>query len=180
MPPSLLLNGHDPIVFDLRLKMSILRRFLPKRVNFRFPAFLHHLRKARRFDFEQLHEKKSARELRQGGSDYRCCIPALAGFVSPQSIAPDGEEKFAQDRHRAIGFCLGPHPLTAAEASGCIDPVRSIALLALVLLQCSCTTLVNRRDLYSPEPDSATMPPGVRAAKTAPAPPAAGPRPEFR
>jgi len=26
-------------------------------------------------------EKKPARELRQGGSDYRCCIPALAGFV---------------------------------------------------------------------------------------------------
>src|SRR5690242_14424683 len=34
--------------------------------------------------------KKPARELRQGGSNYRCCIPALAGFVSPQSIAPDG------------------------------------------------------------------------------------------
>jgi len=27
------------------------------------------------------YQKKSARELRQGGSDYRCCIPALAGFV---------------------------------------------------------------------------------------------------
>src|SRR5437870_6126880 len=36
--------------------------------------------------------KKSARELRQRRSDYRCCIPALAGFVSPQSIAPDGGE----------------------------------------------------------------------------------------
>src|SRR5262249_57789604 len=35
--------------------------------------------------------KKPARELRQGGSYYRCCIPALAGLVSPQSIAPDGE-----------------------------------------------------------------------------------------
>src|SRR6059058_4514945 len=40
--------------------------------------------------------KKSARELRQRRSDYRCCIPALAGFVSPQSIAPDGEKTFAQ------------------------------------------------------------------------------------
>jgi hypothetical protein len=106
--------------------MTICRRFLPKRVNLRCPAFLHHLRKARRFHFQKLHvgrdtdrrtvrslgfrrarrsrPKKSARELRQGGSDYRCCIPALAGFVSPPSIAPDGEEKFAQDRHRAIGF----------------------------------------------------------------------------
>jgi hypothetical protein len=50
-------------------------------------------------------QKKSARELRQRGSDYRCCIPALAGFVSPQSIAPDGDELFAKDRRRAIGFC---------------------------------------------------------------------------
>jgi hypothetical protein len=27
-----------------------------------------------------------------------------------------------------------------------------MALLLFVVLQCSCTTLVNRRDLYSPEP----------------------------
>src|SRR5437773_5770593 len=45
--------------------------------------------------------KKPARELRQGGSDYRCCIPALAGFVSPQSIAPDGEQTFSQESQRA-------------------------------------------------------------------------------
>src|SRR6266403_6187955 len=45
--------------------------------------------------------KKSARELRQRGSDYRCCIPALAGFVSPQSIAPDGEQIFSQESRRA-------------------------------------------------------------------------------
>src|SRR5258708_39176131 len=49
-------------------------------------------------------QKKSARELRQGESDYRCCIPALAGFVSSQSIAPDGEKISPQDRHRAIAF----------------------------------------------------------------------------
>src|SRR6266850_503355 len=45
--------------------------------------------------------KKSARELRQRRSDYRCCIPALAGFVSPQSIAPDGRKSFVQDHDRA-------------------------------------------------------------------------------
>src|SRR5205814_145022 len=45
--------------------------------------------------------KSSARELRHGGSDYRCCIPALAGFVSPQSIAPDGEQTFSQESRRA-------------------------------------------------------------------------------
>jgi hypothetical protein len=30
--------------------------------------------------------------------------------------------------------------------------VKWLALLALIALQCSCTTLANRRDLYSPEP----------------------------
>src|SRR5258708_2675108 len=45
--------------------------------------------------------KESARELRQRRSDYRCCIPALAGFVSPQSIAPDGRKSFVQDHDRA-------------------------------------------------------------------------------
>ena len=102
--------------------MTICRWFLPKCVNLRFPAFFHHLRKARRFHFQKLHvgragppgrpffrisarpavaPKKSAREPRQGGSDYRCCIPALAGFVSPQSIAPDGEQTFSQESQRA-------------------------------------------------------------------------------
>src|SRR5450432_658743 len=52
--------------------------------------------------------KKSARGLRQEGSDYRCCIPALAGFVSPQSIAPDGDELFAKDRWRATAFSSKP------------------------------------------------------------------------
>src|SRR5205814_6030907 len=45
--------------------------------------------------------KKSARELRQRRPDYRCCIPALAGFVSPQYIAPDGRKSFVQDHDRA-------------------------------------------------------------------------------
>jgi hypothetical protein len=30
--------------------------------------------------------------------------------------------------------------------------VKWLALLLLFILQCSCTTIVNRRDLYSPEP----------------------------
>ena len=49
------LDRHQAIVFDLRLQMTIGRRFLPKCVNPRFPAFLHHLRKARRFHFQKLH-----------------------------------------------------------------------------------------------------------------------------
>jgi len=59
---------------------------------------------------QRLNQRKSARELRQGGSNYRCCIPALAGFVSPQSIAPDGTETYRKpspeqrriDRHGVI------------------------------------------------------------------------------
>jgi hypothetical protein len=101
--------------------------------------------------------KKSARELRQGGSDYRCCIPALAGFVSPQSIAPDGKRISPQDWHRAtlIAFVENAETLTSYDASVCIDAVKWFAWLFLFLLVVtmnSCTTLVNRRDLYSPEP----------------------------
>jgi hypothetical protein len=42
--------------------------------------------------------------------------------------------------------------LTLARAFVCIGAVKWLALLLLVVLQCSCTTLANRRDLYSPEP----------------------------
>jgi len=49
------LDRHQAIVFDLRLQMTIGRRFLPKCVNLRFPAFLDHLRKACRFHFQKLH-----------------------------------------------------------------------------------------------------------------------------
>jgi len=45
--------------------------------------------------------------------------------------------------------------LTSHNASVCIDAVKWLALLLLVVLFAganSCTTLVNRRDLYSPEP----------------------------
>lgn len=42
-------------------------------------------------EIRSLDTEKSARELRQRRSDYRCCIPALAGFVCLHSIVPDGE-----------------------------------------------------------------------------------------
>jgi hypothetical protein len=45
--------------------------------------------------------------------------------------------------------------LTSFDASVCIDAVKWFASLLLVFLLAtvnSCTTLVNRRDLYSPEP----------------------------
>jgi hypothetical protein len=45
--------------------------------------------------------------------------------------------------------------LTSPDVSVCIDPVKWLALLLMVSVfgaASSCTTLVNRRDLYSPEP----------------------------
>ncbi len=34
----------------------------------------------------------AARDMRQKGSNYRCCLPALAGFARPQSASPDGSD----------------------------------------------------------------------------------------
>src|SRR3954471_24469741 len=76
--------------------------------------------------------QKSARELRQGGSDYRCCIPALAGFVSPQSIVPDGEQIFSQNRQRASPSVRGQIcELTRHHAFVSIAAVKWTAILLL-------------------------------------------------
>jgi hypothetical protein len=42
--------------------------------------------------------------------------------------------------------------LTAPAAFGCIEGVKWLALFMLLALECSCTTIANRRDLYSPQP----------------------------
>ncbi len=42
--------------------------------------------------------------------------------------------------------------LTALAAFGCIEDVKWLALCMLLALECSCTTIANRRDLYSPQP----------------------------
>jgi hypothetical protein len=42
--------------------------------------------------------------------------------------------------------------LTALAAFGCIEDVNWLALCTLLALECSCTTVANRRDLYSPQP----------------------------
>ena len=47
---------------------------------------------------------KAVRELRQRRAYYRCCIPALAGFVSRRSIAPDGSIPMDQLEQKGNGF----------------------------------------------------------------------------
>src|SRR5678815_1116466 len=42
--------------------------------------------------------------------------------------------------------------LTALAAFGCIEDVNWLALCMLLALECSCTTIANRRDLYSAQP----------------------------
>src|SRR4029077_16768372 len=121
----------------------------------------------RRVQNDAVYQKKPARELRQGGSYYRCCIPALAGFASPQSIAPDGGDIFlaaerCATRKRSarpvrwyIHVGKGIRALTVRCDSVLIEHVKWLAFLLLVTVfvaATSCATLVNRRDLYSPEP----------------------------
>jgi hypothetical protein len=161
--------------------MGVSGRLLPHRVDLRLTAVFDYLGEARCFDLEKFHcdllyrrgrgdavyQKKPARELRQGGSYYRCCIPALAGFVSPQSIVPDGAEISSHQRDVQLeNAAPGRVPcrarvgkrisaLTVRFASVCFERVKCVAFLLLVsafVAATSCTTLVNRRDLYSPEP----------------------------
>jgi hypothetical protein len=66
-------------------------------------------------------KKKTARGLRQRGSDYRCCIPALAGFVSPQSIAPDGRAISREAGPGAIGFSFDATGSGDFKPPPCVD-----------------------------------------------------------
>ena len=43
--------------------------------------------------------------------------------------------------------------LTSGTVSDSIEHVKWLALFAFLALECSCTTLANRRDLYSAQPD---------------------------
>jgi hypothetical protein len=54
---------------------------------------------------------------------------------------------------RASSFFRVCPRLTSGIVSDSIEPVKWFALFALLALECSCTTLPNRRDLYSPQPD---------------------------
>jgi hypothetical protein len=50
-------------------------------------------------------------------------------------------------------FFIRASSLTWLIVSDSIERVKWLALFALLTLECSCTTVVNRRDLYSPQPD---------------------------
>lgn len=62
----------------------------------------------------------AARGLRQSGSNYRCCLPALAGFARPESAAPDGPSSMGRDfwKLNCRGDFFKSHP-------ACMQPTRS-------------------------------------------------------
>ena len=73
--------------------------------------------------------------------------PAFGGRISSFAFRlPRGSEK----RRRVI---FHPSALTSRTVSDSIERVKWLALFAVMALECSCTTLANRRDLYSPQPD---------------------------
>ena len=52
-------------------------------------------------------ERSTVRGVRQKGSNYRCCLPALAGFARPKSAPPDGAgtmEGFARNSMVRLDF----------------------------------------------------------------------------
>jgi len=73
--------------------------------------------------------------------------PAFGGRISSFGFRlPRGSEK-------RRGVIFSPSALTSRTVSGSIERVKWLALFAVMALECSCTTLANRRDLYSPQPD---------------------------
>jgi hypothetical protein len=51
------LYRHDTVVFYVRLKVTVGAGLLPERVDLWFTTFFNHLRKAYRFNFEELHSR---------------------------------------------------------------------------------------------------------------------------
>jgi hypothetical protein len=83
-------------------------------------------------------------------------------------------ENAAPDRGDGVLVSVTITALTAHWASVCIDRVKWLAFLVLIsvfVAATSCTTLVNRRDLYSPAPaadslEAARQWYGVRSTST--------------
>jgi len=71
------------------------------------------------------------------------------------------------DRHYAIARFI-------------IALVKLLALLFLVASQCACTTLVNQRDLYSPQPSPDSHEARRQMRMKPQAEPILAPKPEFR
>jgi hypothetical protein len=56
--------------------------------------------------------------------------------------------------------------LTAGVRSGCIGAMKIIAALLSLAIETSCTTLANRRDLYSPQPSPEIQRPAISTTAT--------------
>jgi hypothetical protein len=69
-----------------------------------------------RYRSATLPKERAVRELRQRRAYYRCCIPALAGFVSRRSIVPDGYFPMDQLEEKGNGF-LAARPSVARCAA---------------------------------------------------------------
>src|SRR5258708_31696748 len=71
--------------------------------------------------------RRSVRELRQRRTYYRCCIPALAGFVSHRSIAPDGFVNIRMDRsseQRLFSYRSWNRGSSITLLSNCLQKMR--------------------------------------------------------
>ncbi len=96
-----LLYRYDTVVFYVRLKMTVGARLLPERVNLWFTTFFNHLRKAYRFNFEQLHSRMgrpsqrpqpNKKKVRQRTTARRIRLPLLhscpGGVCKPSIHSP--------------------------------------------------------------------------------------------
>ena len=173
VPLSLLRMVITRFFFNFGLKVAVSGWLLPQRVDLRLAAVFNDLREAGRLDLEKFHcgnaqqralaigavPKKPARELRQGGSYYRCCIPAWR-IVSPQSIAPDGGEISSRQRDAQLKNAAHFSAIVCAyrRTRQCIALLFALSsewigffLFVFVFVAAtSCTMLVNRRDFHSP------------------------------
>jgi hypothetical protein len=67
-------------------------------------------------------------------------------------LFPISSLEFLRDSSLELRHFSSLSALTALVAFGCIEGVKWLALFMLLALECSCTTVANRRDLYSPQP----------------------------
>src|SRR6266550_886340 len=119
--------------------MAVSGRLLPQRVDMRFTAVFDYLGEAHRFDLEKFHCESPDRP---GSSD--------AVYQRDAQL-----ENAAPGRCHGILVSVKDQRIDSASRF-CLHRAREMARFSLACFcfraATSCTTLVNRRDLYSPEP----------------------------